>query len=161
MSNYGSASSFLLKVTVTSNGCPCFFYRRARSPAREETKIFKTLKSLRKSTPQDLRILFGPFRGARVYLNPSNSKRKIFGLYEYCLNPWLTSKAKGKEFIFDVGSNTGYDLFGLVHVASGKAKRAIEAFGFEPDAKRFPELTTPLTWPEYSHCKIQIIDCLV
>lgn len=115
------------------------------------------IKLLRK-TPQDLRILRGPFRGARMYLNPSGSKRKIFGLYEYVLNDWIARVAPGVGFVFDVGSNTGYDLYGFAHLASGGNTRPVAVIGFEPEAASFPELTEPLAWPEYSRCGIEIIE---
>jgi len=114
-------------------------------------------KLLQKS-PQDLRILRGPFRGARMFLNPSESKRKIFGIYEYVLNDWITKVAPGVDFIFDVGSNTGYDLYGFAFLASGRNTKPVRVVGFEPEAARFPELTLPRGWPEYSRCEIEIIE---
>lgn len=114
------------------------------------------IKLFRK-TPQDLRIVRGPFRGARMYLNPSGSKRKIFGLYEYVLNDWITKVAPRAGFIFDVGSNTGYDLYGFAHLASAGNSRPVEVIGFEPEVAEFPELTQPIAWPEYSRCGIEII----
>lgn len=114
-------------------------------------------KLLRKS-PQDLRIVRGPFKGARVFLNPANSTRKIFGLYEYCLNSWLAEVPKIKDFAFDVGSNTGYDLYGLAHLISQGNSKEATIIGFEPEAETFPELTVPREWAEYSNCKIEIIE---
>lgn len=115
------------------------------------------IKLLRK-TPQDLRILGGPFRGARMFLNPANSKRKIFGLYEYVLNDWIAKAAPLSDFVFDVGSNTGYDLYGFAHLASAGNTRPVRMVGFEPDAANLPELTIPLTWPEYSGGGIEIVE---
>ncbi len=109
-------------------------------------------------TPQDLRILRGPFRGARMFLNPANSKRKILGLYEHVLNGWISRVAPRVDFIFDVGSSTGFDLYGFAHLASAGNTRPVRVVGFEPDAANLPELTTPLTWPEYSRCRIEIIE---
>ena len=36
-----------------------------------------------------MRIWRGPFRGARIVMKPRDSLRKILGLYEHELNPWL------------------------------------------------------------------------
>lgn len=115
------------------------------------------IKLLQK-TPQDMRILRGPFRGARMFLNPANSKRKILGLYEYVLNEWITKAAPRVDFIFDVGSNTGYDLYGFAYLASAGNTRPVRVVGFEPDAANLPELTIPLTWPDYSRCEIEIVE---
>jgi hypothetical protein len=115
------------------------------------------IKLFRK-TPQDLRILAGPFRGARMFLNPANSKRKILGLYEHVLNGWISRVAPRADFIFDVGSSTGFDLYGFAHLASSGKARPVTVVGFEPDVANLPELTTPLTWPEYSRCGIEIIE---
>lgn len=115
------------------------------------------LKLFRK-TPQDMRVIRGPFRGARMFLNPANSKRKLLGLYEHVLNTWISQVAPQKDFAFDIGSNTGYDLYGLAHLISRQNTRAIDIIGFEPEAKAFPELTTPQSWPQYSKCRIEIIE---
>ena len=93
-----------------------------------------------------------------MFLNPANSKRKIFGLYEHCLNSWLAEVPPKKDFAFDVGSNTGYDLYGLAHLLSNGNQREATVVGFEPEAADFPELTTPLKWPDYSMCRIEIIE---
>jgi hypothetical protein len=111
-----------------------------------------------RNTPQDLRVLRGPFQGARMFLNPANSKRKLFGLYEHCLNDWIATVAPTKDFAFDAGSNTGYDLYGLAYLISRKNSRSIEIIGFEPEAKSYPELLIPSSWADYSNCKIEIIE---
>ncbi len=96
-----------------------------------------------------------------MFLNPTNSKRKIFGLYEYCLNSWLAEVSPKKDFLFDVGSNTGYDLYGLAHLLSNANQKVCSVIGFEPDAADFPELTTPLKWPDYSMSNIEILEKFV
>ena len=117
-----------------------------------------TVLKLFRKTPQDLRILRGPFKGARVYLNPSNSMRKLFGLYEHVLNDWISEVGPRKDFAFDVGSNSGYDLYGLAHLLSHQNKRSVDIIGFEPDASNIPELLKPREWKEYSNCRIEIIE---
>jgi len=115
------------------------------------------IKLLQK-TPQDLRILLGPFRGARMFLNPSNSRRKLLGLYEYVLNDWIRTTTPRKDFAFDVGANTGYDLYGFAHLISHGNTRVANLLAFEPEAASFPELTAPMTWRCYSKCHVEIIE---
>ena len=100
----------------------------------------------------------GPFKGASVYLNLANSKRKLFGLYEHGLNDWISSISMEKDFIFDVGANTGYDTYGLAHLLSRANTQKAHVVAFEPEAKNFPELTTPKLWDCYSNSNIEIIE---
>ena len=62
--------------------------------------------------PVPMRILRGPFRGARVMLNPRTSMRKALGLYEHELNPWLAAALPRVHRVIDVGANDGYFTFG-------------------------------------------------
>jgi hypothetical protein len=110
-----------------------------------------------KKTPQRIRVMAGPFRGAMVYMNPVNAKRKLVGIYEHVLNEWISKVAPKKEFIFDVGANNGYDTYGLAYLASHANSRGISVVSFEPGADQFPELTVPQEWEEYSNCKFEII----
>lgn len=101
------------------------------------------------------RIVRGPFRGAKVYLDKSNSRRKIYGLYEHVLNKWLEEKIGLHDTFIDVGANNGYHTFGFAHAAlrSGKVPYVIAV---EPDDLK--ELEEPRSWPEYAGCKIEIIN---
>jgi hypothetical protein len=58
------------------------------------------------------RIWRGPFRSARIVMNPRNSLRKIFGLYEHELNDWLEQALRWVSRVVDVGANDGYFTFG-------------------------------------------------
>jgi hypothetical protein len=58
------------------------------------------------------RIWRGPFRGARIVMNPRDSLRKIFGLYEHELNNWLEQALRRVSRVIDVGANDGYFTFG-------------------------------------------------
>jgi hypothetical protein len=58
------------------------------------------------------RICRGPFRGARIVMNPRDSLRKIFGLYEHELNDWLEQALRRVSRVVDVGANDGYFTFG-------------------------------------------------
>lgn len=113
--------------------------------------------NLFKKTPQRIRVLGGPFRGALVYMSPSNAKRKVIGVYEHVLNKWIAKVAPEKEFIFDVGANNGYDTYGLAYLSSHANTRSISVVSFEPGADQFPELLVPQCWKEYSNCKFEII----
>ena len=75
---------------------------------------FDILKLFLADRPMLTRIWRGPFRGARVVMNPRNSLRKIFGLYEHELNDWLEQALRRVSRIVDVGANDGYFTFGSV-----------------------------------------------
>lgn len=107
--------------------------------------------------PEIFTILRGPFKGARVFLNPANSKRMLFGLYESQLNGWLSEHAPNKDFAFDVGAQAGYDTYGLAHLLSGGNKKEVHIVSFEPEADLYPELTTPQSWDCYSNCHIKVV----
>ncbi|SVE59251.1 uncharacterized protein METZ01_LOCUS512105, partial [marine metagenome] len=111
--------------------------------------------------PEILRILRGPFKGAKMFLNPAHSKRMVFGLYEHTLNDWLKAIPPTKDFAFDVGANTGYNTYGLAHLMSHTNTRSVNIVAFEPEADRYPELTTPKNWDEYSRTKIEILSMFV
>lgn len=107
--------------------------------------------------PVLIKIQAGPFKGAKVYLNPADSKRKIFGLYENVLNPWLKAVVPGKDFAFDVGANDGYDTYGIAHLMSRANTRRVRVFAFEPGAQRFPGLLEPKDWDCYRSAQVEII----
>ena len=104
-------------------------------------------------------ILGGPFKGARVYLNPANSMRKIFGLYEHVLNGWIAVHTPGKQFVLDIGANTGYDTYGFAHLLIKSHSENPIVLAFEPNI--CAELETPRHWNFYSGCKIEIIEKFV
>lgn len=59
-----------------------------------------------------MRIWRGPFRGARIVMNPRHSLRKAAGLYEHELNAWLDQALRNVSRVIDVGANDGYFSFG-------------------------------------------------
>jgi hypothetical protein len=65
------------------------------------------LKSVIPDREMPTRILFGPFRGAVIVMNPRSSLRKIFGLYERELNRCLQRLLPAVSKIIDVGANDG------------------------------------------------------
>jgi 23S rRNA U2552 (ribose-2'-O)-methylase RlmE/FtsJ len=70
------------------------------------------LKMLLPDRAVPVRIWRGPFRGARIVMNPRQSLRKIFGVYEHELNPWLERTLRQVNRVVDVGANDGYFSFG-------------------------------------------------
>jgi len=81
--------------------------------------------------PVAMPILRGPFRGARVRMNPRSSMRKALGLYEHELNPWLAAALPRVRRVIDVGANDGYFTFGAL---AAFRRRGIwgEVIAFEP-----------------------------
>jgi hypothetical protein len=53
---------------------------------------FSAFKQLLPNKPVRLRVLRGPFRGARVLMNPRHSLRKLVGVYEHELNMWARTR---------------------------------------------------------------------
>ena len=104
-----------------------------------------------------LKIQAGPFCGAKVFLNPSSEKRKIFGLYEHVLNDWIKEKSNDKRFVLDIGANTGYHTYGFAHLLLKNKINNPTVFAFDPEAHSIPELNIPKDWPEYRKCDIRII----
>jgi len=72
----------------------------------------RLLKSLLPDRPVPMLIWRGPFRGARIVMNPRHSLRKAAGLYEHELNSWLERALASVVRVIDVGANDGYFSFG-------------------------------------------------
>lgn len=62
-------------------------------------------------------IIGGPFRGARMMLKLACSKRKILGVYEHMLNPWLRRVLPSVQVVWDIGANDGYFTYGCAHMS--------------------------------------------
>jgi hypothetical protein len=95
---------------------------------------FDALKIFLPDRPVLSRIWRGPFRGARIVMNPRNSLRKILGLYEHELNSWLEHALRRVTRVFDVGANDGYFTFGCA-AAFRRLGQAGEIIAFEPDER--------------------------
>ncbi len=93
--------------------------------------IINTLKLLLPDHPVPTRILRGPFRNARIVMNPRHSLRKVFGLYEHELNGWLEQVLRRVNRMLDVGANDDYFTLGSA-VAFRRLGKAGEIFAFEP-----------------------------
>ena len=86
-----------------------------------------------------MRVLRGPFRGAVVVMNPRNSMRKVFGLYEHELNGWLESTMPRHTRVIDVGANDGYFTFGCAAAYRRLGKEG-EIIAFEPEQRHMDNL---------------------
>jgi hypothetical protein len=99
----------------------------------------EAVKQLLPDRPVPLRILRGPFRGARLVMNPRHSCRKILGLYERELNQWLQAVLLRVSRAVDVGANDGYFTFGCAAAFRRLGKRG-EIVAFEPEERHFRAL---------------------
>jgi hypothetical protein len=118
------------------------------------------LKCFLPDRPVLTRIWRGPFRGARVMLNPRNSLRKIFGLYEYELNSWLEQALRRVTRVIDIGAHDGYFTFGCAAAFRRLRKRG-EIIAVEPQAAHLAVLRQSLAvQPEHSP-RVDIIQAFV
>ena len=92
------------------------------------------LKQVLPNHPVPLRVLRGPFRGARVVMNPRHSLRKVFGLYEHELNGWLRQALPRVSRVLDVGANDGYFAFGCAAAFTRRGVKG-EVTCFEPQSR--------------------------
>jgi hypothetical protein len=86
-----------------------------------------------------MRILRGPLRGAVIVLNPRNSLRKIFGVYEHELNPWMKTVLPRVTGVLDVGAYDGYFTFGCA-AAFRRLRKEGEIIAFEPQQQNIDML---------------------
>jgi hypothetical protein len=107
-----------------------------------------------------IRIWAGPFRGARVVLNPRHSLRKILGLYEHELNSWLDSALRHVERVIDVGANDGYFTFGCVG-AFARQRRQGKVMAFEPGEDCVRNLRASLTLQDSSDVSVELVKAIV
>jgi hypothetical protein len=118
------------------------------------------LKSLLPDRPVPTRILRGPFRGARIVMNPRESLRKVFGLYEHELNGWLENALKRVTRVLDVGANDGYFCFGC---AAAFRRLGIEGAitAFEPQDKHAHTLRESVAAQAHKDIPIEIVQAMV
>jgi hypothetical protein len=69
-------------------------------------------------------------------MNPRNSLRKIFGLYEHEINGWLEAALRRVNRVVDVGANDGYFTFGCA-AAFRRLGKTGEIVAFEPQDQPF------------------------
>jgi len=101
--------------------------------------MIRLLKLLLPDRPVPMRVWRGPFRGARVVMNPRTSLRKVTGLYEHELNDWLESALAQVNRVLDVGANDGYFTFGCA-AALQRRNITAEIIAFEPQARHARQL---------------------
>ena len=100
---------------------------------------FDLIKAFFPNHPVPVRIWRGPFRGARLVMNPRHSMRKIVGLYEHELNGWLSAALRNVDRIVDVGANDGYFTFGCV-AAFQRCSVKGSIIAFEPEERHATSL---------------------
>lgn len=118
------------------------------------TPYFRTLLPDR---PVRVRVIRGPFRGARLFLNPRHSLRKIFGLYEHELNHWIENALSKVNTVIDVGASDGYFTFGCA-AAFRRLKRSAEIFAFEPQPEAYAQLVASAQHREENGSQTNKID---
>jgi hypothetical protein len=118
--------------------------------------MFQTLKSILPDHPMPLRIWRGPLRGGRAVMNPRNSLRKIFGLYEHELNDWLESVLRLTNRVIDVGANDGYFTFGCAAAFRRLGKKS-EIVAFEPETEHFASLSQSVQSQPQGPCEFTLI----
>jgi hypothetical protein len=102
----------------------------------------------------------GPFRGALIVMNPRNSIRKVFGLYERELNSWLEQVLRRVRRILDVGANDGYFTFGCA-AAFRRLGKTGEIIAFEPQREHLDMLKESLHKQPSGPTKIRLSQTLV
>jgi hypothetical protein len=121
---------------------------------------FSFFKSLLPNKPVPVRILRGPFRGARIVMNPRESLRKVFGLYEHELNGWLENALKRVTRVLDVGANDGYFSFGCA-AAFRRLGISGTITAFEPQDKHARTLRESVAAQGSHDIPIEIVQAMV
>lgn len=121
---------------------------------------FVAFKRLLPNRAVPTRILRGPFRGARIVMNPRDSLRKIFGLYEYELNGWLEHALRRVTRVLDVGANDGYFTFGCA-AAFRRLGKTGEIIAFEPQARHVTILRESIAAQMETPAHFEIVQAVV
>ena len=116
-----------------TTGRPRLIVDRSRSNDLDGSTILKkALKALIPDAALRLPILGGPFAGGFFIGRPRDSLRKVMGVYEHELNPWLIKVLPRVNVVLDLGGNVGYFSFGCA--AAFRRKDIVTAIiCFEPD----------------------------
>jgi hypothetical protein len=121
---------------------------------------FNAFKSLLPNRPVPTRIWYGPFRGARIVMNPRESLRKVFGLYEHELNLRLEHALRCVTRVLDVGANDGYFTFGCA-AAFRRLGKTGEIISFEPQGQHVQKLRDSIAAQSHTDIRFEIIHALV
>ncbi|MEX2016311.1 MAG: hypothetical protein WD873_06700, partial [Candidatus Hydrogenedentales bacterium] len=118
------------------------------------------LKQLLPDRPVRMRVLAGPFRGARVVMNPRVSIRKVLGLYEHELNRWIERALPRVTRVLDVGANDGYFTFGCAAAFRRLGMRG-SITAFEAQLRHVEELRASVAAQPTADISIDIVHGLV
>jgi Methyltransferase FkbM domain len=122
--------------------------------------LLSLAKTLLPEAEVSLPIVRGPFRGGRFYSSPRVSLRKVFGLYEAELNPWVASAIQKADIVLDVGANDGYFTFGCA-AAMKRQGKAVRIVSFEPLLKHVRQLEMARSQAGFSPADIEIVPKMV
>jgi len=122
--------------------------------------IAAILKRAFPNRPVATRIWRGPFRGARIVMNPRQSMRKVFGFYEHELNCWLERALCRVTRVLDVGANDGYFTFGCA-AAFRRLGKTGKIIGFEPQRECVRALRASVAAQKSTDIRFEIIQSLV
>ena len=121
---------------------------------------FEFCKRVLPNRPMLTRIWRGPFRGARIVMNPRDSLRKIFGLYEHELNNWLEQALRRVSRVIDVGANDGYFTFGSA-AAFRRLGKTGEIIACEPQDRHVAILRESVASQAQTGIRFEIVHALV
>ena len=121
---------------------------------------FEFYKRVLPNRPMLTRIWRGPFRGARIVMNPRDSLRKIFGLYEHELNNWLEEALRRVSRVIDVGANDGYFTFGAA-AAFRRLGKTGEIIACEPQDRHVAILRESVASQAQTGIRFEIVHALV
>jgi hypothetical protein len=93
-------------------------------------------------------------------MNPRNSLRKVFGIYEHELNSWLDAVLPRVDTVLDVGANDGYFTFGCA-AAFERRRQSATIVAFEPQAQHLQTLSATLKDQSYRSVSISLRQSLV
>ena len=122
--------------------------------------MLQLIKRLLPNRAVRMRVWRGPFRGARVVMNPRSSLRKALGLYEHELNEWLDRALRRVSRVLDVGANDGYFTIGC-GAAFNRLGVAGEIVAFEPQARHVDQLTAAIRAQPPSAMRFSIVPSMV
>ncbi len=106
--------------------------------------------------PIAISILSGPFSGTQFIVNPAHSKRKILGVYEHILNPWLNYILPMVEVLWDVGANDGYFTYGCAYRMQKHQDQGY-VVAFEPGMQQQSALILPAKWDMYQRTAFEFL----
>lgn len=122
--------------------------------------MWPALKRLLPDRPVPVRVYRGPFRGARFVAHPRASLRKVFGLYERELNPWIERALPRVTRVLDVGANDGYFAMGCA-AAFERLRQAAEIVCFEPQGQHVAQLHASIASWRPAGVRIEVVEALV